>query len=346
MQNQQLGFRKDHLLVIDFQFDQRINQHNEEVLNQFANIPGVSGVSMSSCIPGRANHKFLTRIENENNDVQELQSDAYFVDYDFLPQYEIPLIAGRNFSREIISDLRNTMIVNETMAKSLGFSDPNDAIGKRYWQRGNTGLIIGVVRDFHFHSYQEVVQPLTFQVALGFLTFLSINVPSESVKETIGSIEKVWRELVPGMPLVYFFADEAYNAQYVSEERFGKLFICFATLAILISCLGLLGLSAFSITRRTREIGVRKVLGASVSGIIVLLTKDFLLLICIAFIIAIPIAGFSMNQWLHEFAYRIDIPWWIFVAAGLMAILVAFATISFLAIQAAVANPVESLKAD
>ena len=346
MQNQQLGFKKDHLLVIDFQFDARINQQDETVVKRLTGIPGIDLVSMSSCIPGRANHKFLTKVEKQDDEIQELLSDTYFVDYDFLLQYEIEVVAGRDFSRQFASDHRNAMIINEAAARTLGYHDPNDAIGKRFWQRGGSGLIIGVVKDFHFHSFQEEVQPLTFLVSKSFFTFLSIKISSQNLPQTIGRIENEWQQLVPGLPLIYFFADDAYNAQYVAEERFGKLFICFAALAIILSCLGLLGLSVFSITRRTREIGIRKILGAPLFGIVSLLTKEFMLLIVVAFIIAVPVTWISMNQWLQEFAYRINISWWIFVAAGMACLLVAFATISFMAIKAALANPVEALKTE
>jgi putative ABC transport system permease protein len=161
--------------------------------------------------------------------------------------------------------------------------------------------------------------------------------------ESIKMIESKWKELVPDLQLVYFFADEAYNNQYRDEQRFGKLFICFATLAILISCLGLLGLSAFSITQRTREVGVRKVMGASVGGIVKLLSVDFIKLVFVSTLIAIPVAWFGMDRWLRDFAYRIDMPWWAFMAAGFIAVVIAVATVSFQAIKAALMNPVKSL---
>jgi putative ABC transport system permease protein len=180
----------------------------------------------------------------------------------------------------------------------------------------------------------------------GFFTFLTLNISSQNMQSTMKSLENKWKELVPGIPMIYFFADDAYNAQYKSEAQFGKLFICFSVIAILLSCLGLLGLSAFSTVQRTKEIGIRKVLGSSVYSIVTLLTKDFLVLIGIAFLIAVPIAWFGMNKWLQEFAYRINMGWWIFAAGGLLVVLVALITVSFQAIKAAVANPVESLRSE
>lgn len=208
------------------------------------------------------------------------------------------------------------------------------------------GLVIGVVKDFHFQSFQEQVQPLMLRISPGFFTFLTLNVSAENMPERIQQLEKEWKQLVPDLPLIYFFADEAYNNQYRDEQRFGKLFIGFAAFAILISCLGLLGLSAFSITRRTREVGVRKVMGASVSGIVGLLSLDFIKLVFVAILIASPVAWYAMNRWLLEFAYRIEISPWIFTLAGFIALSIAVATVSFQAIRAALMNPVKSLRSE
>jgi putative ABC transport system permease protein len=346
MQNHDLGFKKDHQLVIDFHFDDRIVDHSEVVKQQLMSLPGISMASMSSAIPGRFNHTFPTEIEGPKNNMEEFRSDSYFVDDDFLSQYQIQLIAGRAFSKDIGSDTKNAMIINEAALKSLGYHDPNSVIGKRFTQRGNSGTIIGVIKDFHFHSFTEEVRPLTFIVAPGFFTFLTLDISSKNLQGTMKSLENKWKELAPGMPMIYFFADDAYNAQYKSETQFGKLFMCLAIIAILLSCLGLLGLSAFSTVQRTKEIGIRKVLGSSVSAIVRLLTKDFLKLILISFVIGVPIAWLGMNKWLQEFAYRINISWWIFALAGIFVIFIAFLTISFQAIKAAVANPVESLRSE
>ena len=343
MQNQELGFKKEHNLVIDFQYDEQVVSHYESLKDKLAGIPGVTAASISSSIPGRSNHLFPTKIENTGNEMQEFQSDTYFVDYDFLKQFQISVIAGRAFSKEFATDLKEAILINETAVKSLGFSDPAQVIGKRFSQLNANGLVIGVIKDFHFRSFQEAVQPLTLRVAPGFFTFLTLNVSSQNMPESIKMIESKWKELVPELPLIYFFADEAYNNQYRDEQRFGKLFICFATLAILISCLGLLGLSAFSIAQRTREVGVRKVMGASVGGIVKLLSVDFIQLVFVSTLIAIPVAWFGMDRWLRDFAYRIDVPWWAFIAAGFIAVVIAVATVSFQAIKAALMNPVKSL---
>lgn len=344
MMNENLGFKKEHNLVIDFHYDRRITDRIEMVKSELTRIPGIQYASVSSAIPGRPNKKFPTTIEGINHEKKELQSDAYFIDYNFLKQYGINVIAGRGFSKNFGSDLKESMVINEAAVKQLGFSNPREAIGKRFWQRGGTGLIIGVVKDFHFHSLHEEIQPLTMQVTPGFFTFITLSVSSDNLQQTINTIEKKWAALVPGLPMIYSFTDETFNAQYIAEGRFGKLFTCFASLAILISCLGLLGLSSFNTILRTKEIGIRKVLGASSAGIVQLLTKEFFILVIIAFLIASPIAWILMKHWLNDFPYRINISLLYFVMAGSLALLIAFATISFQAIKAAMANPVDSLR--
>ncbi|MCF2442892.1 ABC transporter permease [Dyadobacter sp. CY345] len=343
MQNQALGFKKDHNLVIDFQYDDKVISHQESIKEKLTRIPGVTTASISSSIPGRANHLFPTKIENAANEIQEFQSDTYFVDYDFIKQYGISILAGRSFLKAFSTDLKEAILINETAVKSLGFSNPKDVLGKRFSQLNANGLVIGIIKDFHFRSFQEKVQPLTLRVAPGFFTYLTLNISGENIPESITKLENSWKGLMPDLPLIYFFADEAYNNQYRDEERFGKLFICFATFAIIISCLGLLGLSAFSIAQRTREVGIRKVMGASTSGIVGLLSIDFIKLVFYAILIAIPVAWFLMEKWLRDFAYRIEIPWWGFVIAAFMAITIAILTVSFQAIKAATMNPVKSL---
>ncbi|WP_426670833.1 ABC transporter permease [Mucilaginibacter sp. McL0603] len=346
MQNQQLGFQKDHKLVIDFQFDSRVMGHTDAIKQQLAAIPGVGMASFSSSIPGTPNNQYKTVLENSNNEKQEQRTDAYFIDNDFLKQYQVNVIAGRGFSKNSAADTLKTMLINETMVKNLGFTNPDEAIGKHFFQMNHEGVIIGVVKDFHFHSFQEKVQPLTLTLNPWNFTLLTVNVSSENTQRTINKIESAWKNIAPGLPFVYYFADEAYNQQYVAQKRFGSLFICFAMIAIVISCLGLLGLSAFNTTQRKKEIGIRKVLGASVGSITAMLSKDFVRLILIALLVASPISWWAMHSWLQGFAYRINIPLWVFLFSGAAAIFIALLTISFQSIKAAVANPVKSLRND
>jgi putative ABC transport system permease protein len=346
MQNQQLGFQKDHKLVIDFQFDSRVLNHVGAIKRQLLSIPGISNVCFSSSIPGTANNQYSTVVENSRAENQELRTDAYFIDEDFIKQYQVKIIAGRNFSKSIVADNGQAMLINETMANNLGFDSPAQAIGKHFRQINRNGIIIGVVSDFHFHSAVEKVQPLTLQVAPIFFTDITIDMASLSVRSTVNKINNTWRDMAPGLPFIYFFADEAYNQQYKAQEQFGRIFVSFAIIAIIISCLGLLGLSAFNNVQRKKEIGVRKVLGASVSSIIAMLSKDFIKLIGIALLVASPFSWWIMHNWLQTFAYRINIPLWIFLLSGITALVIALLTISLQAIRAALVNPVQSLRND
>lgn len=346
MSNENLGFKKAHNLVIDYHYDDRIGQHLEAVKAELTRIPGIQFASISSSVPGRPNRKFPTIIEGNNNQPQELQVDTYFTDYNFIKQYDLEIVASRGFSKDMPGDEGRAMIINETEVKKLGFTDPQQAIGRHFMQRATNGTIIGVVKDFHFHSLHEEIQPLSILMTPGFFTFITLTVSGNDPKTTINNIDKKWASIAPGLPLIYSFADETFNAQYLADDRFGKLFICFAALAILISCLGLVGLTSFNTLQRTKEIGIRKVLGASSQSIINLLTKEFVLLIIIAFVIAAPLAWISMNYWLHVFPYRIKMNWAYLLIAGVISILIALITVSFQAIKAAIANPVKSLRSE
>jgi putative ABC transport system permease protein len=344
MQNQQLGFQKDHKLIIDYQFSKRVNQHIEGIKQQLAGVSGVGLVSFSSSIPGTSNNQFNTIIENSKGENQQQRPDIYFIDNTFLKQFRIDVIAGRGFSKNLAPDSMKSMLINQAMLKSLGFRNADEAIGKHFTQLHHQGQIVGVIKDFHNHSFLETVQPLTLRVDPSHLTNITIDITSPNVRSAVSKLESAWKNIAPGVPFVYFFADEAYNQQYITQERFGKLFICFAMVAIVISCLGLLGLSAYNIAQRKKEIGIRKVLGASVSSITVMLSKDFIKLIIIALFVASPVSWWAMNNWLQTFAYRINIPLWVFLFSGFAAILIALLTISFQSIKAAIVNPVESLR--
>jgi putative ABC transport system permease protein len=228
----------------------------------------------------------------------------------------------------------------------LGYHSPEQAIGKRFKQWGHKGQIVGVIKDFHYTSLQQPIKPLTMRMEWPRYGLLSVKVNPAHIKGTIAAIEKQFKTIIPNRPFSYYFMDEFFDRQYRSEERFGKLFLNFAILAIFISCLGLLGLASYSTMQRTREIGIRKVMGASVSNIINLLSKEFLKLVFISFFIAVPVAWYFMHKWLADFAYRTHISWWIFAAAGIMALLIAVVTVSVQAFRAAVANPVKSLRTE
>jgi putative ABC transport system permease protein len=342
MQNQDLGFSKDQMMVIDTNGDPAKNTFEQSVKD----LPNVKSVAMSGSVPGGGNPGAYSEIENKHGDMQIANLDLYFVGFNFINQFKIKMVAGRGFSKEFGTDTTQAMVLNEAAVKLFGYTSPEQAIGKRFKQWGREGKIIGVMKDFHFRSLQEEIKPLSMRIEPGGCNLVSIKVATTNLPKTIAAVEKKWKTLIPDRPFNYYFLDEFFNRQYRSEVRFGHLFLNFAILAIFISCLGLLGLASYSTIQRTKEIGIRKVMGASVSNIVNLLSIDFLKLVFISFVIAAPLAWYFMHQWLKDFAYRININWWIFLAAGVTAVLVALFTISFQAIKAAIANPVKSLRSE
>jgi len=342
MRNQDLGFSKDQILVMDTYGDKGQDAFKQALTG----IPTIKSVALSSSVPGSGNNSAYSEIENNKGDLQIANLDVYFVDFDYINQFKIKMVAGRGFSREFGTDTTQAMVLNEAAVKMFGYSSPQQAIGKRFKQWGREGKIIGVMKDFHFRSLQQPIKPLSMRIEPGRNDLVSVNVSATNLSATISTIESKWKTLIPSRPFSYSFLDESFDEQYRSEERFGKLFLNFAILAIFISCLGLLGLASYSTIQRTKEIGIRKVLGASVSNIVNLLSKDFLRLVAISALIAFPVAWFAMNKWLQDFAYRTGVSWWIFLMAGILATLIALFTISFQAIKAAVANPVRSLRTE
>ncbi len=342
MRNQDLGFNKTQKMIIDTHGDSTKYILKEQI----SMLPHVLSTSFSSSVPGGGNPGAYSKIQNAKGEMQIANLDLYFVDYDYIPQYKIKLLAGRPFSRDYGTDTTQAMVINEAAMKMFGYTKPEQAIGRKFDQWGRTGMIIGVMKDFHFRSLKEVIKPLSMRIEPQGCSLLSVNVDSKNLPATIASIEQKWKTYVPHRPFSYYFLDEFFDKQYRTEDRFGNLFLNFAVLAIFISCLGLLGLASYSTMQRTKEIGVRKVMGASVGNIVNLLSRDFLKLVAFSFIIAAPIAWFFMHKWLQDFAYRINIEWWVFALAGITAIVIALGTVSFQAIKAAIANPVKSLRTE
>ncbi len=346
MRSQPLGFQKDQMLTIDFFSDLAVQRRLPMIKNELKKIPNVISAAASRSLPGFGNGNSESEIENKAGFMQQMLIDAYYVDNDFIPQFEMKLAAGRTFSRTFGTDTTRAFLINEAAAKSLGFATPAEAVGGKLKQWGQTGEIIGVVKDFHFQSLQEPVKPLSISNDPDFTRVITLKIGSKNIPATIAAIQQKWKSLVPERPFNYRFVDDAFNEQYAAQVNFGNLFMYFAVLAILISCMGLFGLASYSTIQRTREIGIRKVFGASVSGIVNMLSAEFLKLVILASLIAFPLAWFAMNKWLQDFAYRITISWWVFALAGTMALVIAFATVSFQAIKAAIANPVDSLRAE
>ena len=344
MREQQLGFSKDQELVLDTHGD----DHGDALKEEIKTVPGVLSTSMSSSTPGSGAMNAYSIIQNQKGEMQVCSPDLYFVDFDFMPQYQMKVLAGRVFSRAFGTDTTQAMVLNEKAVQMLGYHRPQDAVGRNFDQWGRKGKVIGVIKDFHYEGLQQEIRPLSLRIEPRGTNLLSVKVGSGDLKKTIAGIEKVWQKTIPNRPFSYYFVDEMFDRQYRAEDRFGRLFLYFSVLAIFISCLGLLGLASYSTVQRTKEIGVRKVLGASVTGIVRLLSKDFLLLVAVGFVVATPLSFWLMKKWLEGFATRIDIysAWWIFVAAGILAAVIAMLTISFQAIKAAYTNPVQSLRTE
>lgn len=342
MRSQDLGFSRDQQLILDTRGDTARQAFKQEI----SGIPGVLSAALSSTVPGSGFYYGACQLENARGEMQSANTGVYIVDYDYIPQFKIGMAAGRNFSRQFSTDSTQAMILNETAVRLLGYSNPIQAVGKRFQEFGRKGTIIGVVKDFHTRSLQVPIKPLAILLQPNQCDLLCVKVDGHQLPATFATIERKWKQMLPDRPFDYFFLDEYFDKQYRSEDRFGRLFLYFAVIAISISCLGLMGLTSYSTLQRTKEIGIRKVVGASVSQIMFLLSRDFLRLVGWSFLVAAPLSWFFMNGWLRGFAYRIDTYWWIFALAGVTSLLIAFLAVSFLALRAARVNPMISLKAE
>jgi putative ABC transport system permease protein len=307
-------------------------------------VPGVKNVSASTSVMGKeiywtnGSHRL-----GPNNKSVTLYNIG--IDYDFIPSYSLKLIAGRNFTKDFKTD-EHGILLNESAAKLLGFTDFNKAVNEDIFSAGDTVKLLGIVANYHHEGLQKAIEPMVFRLRPNSRDAYSLKIESKNVQATIASVQKIWNKHFPGDPFNYFFLDDYFSSQYNADQLFGKVFGLFAFLAIMIACFGLLGLSAYNVLQRTKEIGIRKILGASTQNLLFILSKDFLLLVFIAFIIAIPVAWWIMHNWLENFAYRINIYWWVFAIAGIAALFIALITISFQAIKAAIANPVKSLRTE
>ncbi|MDQ2721102.1 MAG: ABC transporter permease [Bacteroidota bacterium] len=349
MQNTSLGYDKEHIITLPYY--NSINPQYDAFRNDLLQKSGIKDVARSSRIPtGRlldaqgASTMVGDSLRPVTADIKNVSAD-----YDFIPTYGIHLVAGRNFSRDYSMDTSN-FILNESAVKAIGWKSPQDAVGKDFKYGNMKGEVIGVIGDFHFESLQHRIVPIVLinpatTPSNSSFNYLSIKIAG-NIPASLASVEKIWKTYLPELPYQYTFLNENFDKLYQTEQRQGTIFTVFACIAIFIACLGLFGLSAFEIAQRVKEIGVRKVLGAKVSSIVTLLSKDFLKLVLVATIIAFPIAWFAMSHWLQGFAYRINIHWWVFILSAILALIVALFTISFQAIKAAVANPVKSLRSE
>ena len=352
MQNTSLGFDKDHIVTL--RYNNGLDNTYESFRSQLLQDPHIRQATRSSRIPsGRLLDEQGASTESGDS-LRPVTADIKFlaVDHDFLSAYGIPIVAGRDFSRSYATDT-TSFLLNVAATKALGIKTPQEMIGKNFAYSGVKGKVIGVMQDFNFESMHQAIVPLimvmpTASQAGNFFGNISVKIAGnkDNIAAAIARLEKTWKQYLPEVPFEYTFLDEHFEELYKSEQRQGILFTVFSGIAIFIACLGLLGLSAFSISQRLKEIGIRKVLGASTGGIVTLLSLDFLKLVAFAALIAFPIAWFAMHNWLRDFAYRIPIEWWVFAIAGILAATVALVTISIQALKAALANPVRSLRSE
>jgi putative ABC transport system permease protein len=347
MQKKSLGFDKEHIVVIPY--NNALKDKYETFRTQLLANSNFKNVSRTSRIPTGRLLDDMGAYTLSGDTMKATNTDIKFVsvDYDFIPTYGIQMAAGRNFSREYGTDTAG-FVLNESAIKALGWKT-QDAVGKDFKYGEIKGHIIGVIKDFHFESMHQSIVPLVlvmFPPSVNYYNNLSIKFSGTNIPAALSHLETTWKSTLPEIPYQYTFLDENFDKLYQTEQRQGNLFTIFACIAIFIACLGLFGLSAFAITQRIKEIGIRKVLGAKVSTIVALLSKDFLKLVAISAIIAFPVAWYFMRNWLQDFAYRINMPWWIYILAGISAALIALVTISFQAIKAAVTNPVKSLRTE
>lgn len=344
--NKQLGFDKEQMLVLDYNYDEPVNAIQEVLKTEMESIPGVSSAAFSRSVPGSYFPNAYTEIIRPDGQMKGMAQPIFQVGMDFINHYGIEIVAGRSYSRDHPSDTIGGIVINEAAARQYGYTNPADIVGKKYKQWGREGEVIGVAKDFNYVSLHGGIEPLTLPLEPFACRYLSLKIQSLEMNATIKAVNEVWSELAPHRPFLFSFLDDSFDRQYQKDFNFRTLFSVFSSLAIFIACLGLLGLATYTADARTKEIGIRKVLGASVNSIVTLLSKDFLALVVIAMVIATPVAWLSMERWLSKFAYRIELQTWIFILAGVSALVAAALTVSFQAIKASRRNPVTALRSE
>lgn len=345
IRNKKLGYNKDQVIVIPAW---SLGKNTETFRQETMQDSRVARVSLSGYVPaGPSDNNNFTVNPDGKTDLM-VKTLRYDIDYDYIPTLGMEMARGRNFSKEYGIDSAG-IIINETAVRAFGWT-PENAMDRIITRNNNEGKkatyrVIGIVKDFHFRSMHEQIGPLVMTLSKGS-GWMMVKTRSAEVSGLLATMKNNWDGFHPDMPFSYTFLDERFNETYKAEQKTGQILGTFAGLTIFVACLGLFGLAAFTAEQRTKEIGVRKVLGASVTGIIALLSRDFLKLVIIALVIATPAAWWLMDRWLQEFAYKIDVTWWMFAIAGALSVLVALCTIAYQSVKAALMNPVESLRSE
>ncbi|HUZ61644.1 MAG TPA: ABC transporter permease [Hanamia sp.] len=351
MQTKDLGYNKDHVVVLPIGGNMLNNFQN--LKDAFRQIPGIQSVTASYDTPDYVQWgDGITAIDKKGK--HEISLNAMPVDLDFTKTMKMKMIAGRDFQQsdfgmmdtsDNYANYQKPFIINETLAKKIGWT-PQQALGKTIKKGHMPGLVVGVVKDFNFNSLHDPIGPMLIFLSHDFLRDYLIRINGNNMKATLNNLEVVWNERIPDRPFSYHFLDDDYNKLYISEQRMSSLISIAAGLSIILACLGLFGLAAFTTLQRTKEIGIRRVLGANVSSITLLISKNFLELVGIAILIAAPIAWWAANNWLQDFAFRIPVHWYIFVATAVVTSLIALCTVGYHSVKASLANPVESLRSE
>ncbi len=348
IQGKDLGFSKDQVLIVNdvYTAGTKVTSFKEQVKQ----LGFVKNATLSSFFPTPSSRSDSTFSPEEGGTNQEnaVSMQTWRVDYDYVSTMDFEVVAGRDFDINHGND-STAIIVNETAARIMKLS-PQEALGKRYTpdfsiENPTYFTIIGVIKDFHIASLKEDIDAVSLHLGESAYA-MAVKIEAGDFNNTITQIEGIWNTIVPGEPFDYYFMEDAFNNTYESEQRLGNIFIIFTVLSLLIACLGLFGLAAFNAEKRTKEIGVRKVLGASVRQISMKLTLDFLKLVSVAILVSLPLGWYAMDKWLQDFSYRIDIPWWVFVLAAFLAVLISVLTVSYQSIKAAIVNPVKSLRSE
>ena len=344
MRTRNLGFDEEHVAVLSS--SESMLQNWDDFKNRMLQNPGIISVSMASRVPsGRLLDSAGARVlSGETSQPISFRIAMLIVDYDYIPTFKMELAAGRNFSRQMGTDPEQAFILNEMAVRKIGWESPEQAIGKGFEYGRRKGQIIGVVKDFHFESLHQEISPLVMFLSESLLGQVAVRISPQNIPKTMGFLKKTWTEMRPNYPFSYYFVDENFDQQYRSEEKLQKIFGYFTLLAVFIGCLGLFGLASYSAERRTKEIGIRKVLGASSSGLVLLLSREFTKWVLLANVIAWPVAYWVMSRWLQNFAYRTGINIGTYFLAGGIALLIALLTVSHQALKASLADPVKSLK--